>query len=882
MISPNLPTPNPATRPLPPTLHAAKWPPEDDDVPAAPGGGGGAPAGGGGDDGNFKRGRIKPLTALLAVLAVGGVIGALVVGFKQDSEKLTVEQAEERKKAIFIQPQAEQLPTWRELSMTDRSDELRMEALKQLAWAKDPAGVDAAIAALKYPTDPMQAMAAVALAEYGSPAADKAKPALLEAFKKAGPGAKPQIAWTLVVLGEPAAFDEVLALYRLGHLAKVQRLGGGNAFDPELLVKLVDLDKLASLAGDESPGVRQLVATMLSRVADAKYTSTLVKLIQDQDEEVARQAAPGLGKIGDQAARDPLLAQLKRADKEGRTRYLEALRDGMGTAGLVLALEGVDVPDETQAWYQRKQIMDMIREHQDPRGGDALYRYIASKPHIHWETEAAFALAEIGDVRAVGSLAKRLRMDPTKIYSDQNDMEMALKRDDQERVVASRMIADLASLYPDKAEQIRVQAEDAVHFWITEMPSPHANGLRALVAMGSTKYLAQLRKWADPGKPLPKEGQQPPMPEEWVIAQSALRYVGRMKDEPSWGVLEKALKARPADTDVTMAGLMQGGKAILGMTIAALGTGASDGMSEWGDPKGFKPLLEYAEDALGNENARDKACEALAWVATKEDMATIAKKVMEYGKPTPQDQFRRKCLLEALVIKPMPGTASALLGMFTADQDMKVRTQLARAIGKQGVEGEVESKLFEMLKDDALATDAALALMLGGSTEVAARAVASLADKPKELLQELGDKWYWTFGFWSTDDLESGRIFRWVDAAVAVSRVEIKQVPQEWARIQLMRQFSNLLYDNGPHSFTRVVLRTRLYQMAQGEDAALREGALRTLEFMGEKGVVQALRDVKGPIAELARQAYQRLMNPKVVTGVNLPAGAKQVGGSEP
>src|SRR6185503_1045393 len=117
-------------------------------------------------------------------------------------------------------------------------------------------------------------------------------------------------------------------------------------------------------------------------------------------------------------------------------------------------------------------------------------------------------------------LAKRLRMDPLKIYSDQVDWEMALKRTDDERVEAARMIADLAMLHPDKRAVIAEQAEDAVIFWLHERTQPHANGLRALAAMGSTKDIEAMRKWADPDVPMPKEGQQPPMPEEWVVAQS--------------------------------------------------------------------------------------------------------------------------------------------------------------------------------------------------------------------------------------------------------------------------------------------------------------------------------------------------------------------------
>lgn len=867
-VVPPRPPPTPIER-----VELAKWPPDDDDVPAGAPPGGGFPGGGGGFDpggGDFKKGRFNPVVILVGVVAAIGLVLFLTIGFKQDAERLTVEQAEEQKKAIFILPKDEQLPKWREWSVTDRSDELRAEALKQLAWAKDPAGVDAAIAALKAQSEPVQAMAAVALAEYGSPAADKARGPLLEALKTAGPGAKPQMAWALVVLGESQAFEQVMQLYRLGHLSQVQRLGGGIAFDPERIVKLVSLDKLATMAGDESPAVRQLVATVLSRNAEPKFTDTLIKLVQDPDAEIAQQAAPGLGKIGDERAVGPLIEALKKADKDNRKKFLHSLRDGIGTAGLMLALDTVD-EDVKRGWYQTKQIFDMVRELSDPRGGDVLLKYINQNPHIHWQTEAAFAMAEIGDVRAVPTLAKRLRMDPLKIYSDQYDHEMLLKRDDNERVISARHIADLAVLHPDKVEDIAVQAEDAVMFWVHELPSPHANGLRALAAMNSTKDIEALRKWSNPDVPLPKEGQQPPMPEEWVIAQSALRYVGWLKDEPSKNVLLKALTLRPAELDVTMEGLMQGGVAILGMALRAVGVGAADGLSQWRDPAAFKPLLKYVEEKMNNEQSRMSACAALAWVAKDEDMLEVAKKIQEYDGLEKSDQFIRACLLETLITRPVPGTSSALITLMKPETAIETRHQLARAIGKAGFEQEIETKLFELMKDDAMMNDAALALVLGGTPETAARAVALYAEKDKAALEELQDLWYRSFGYWSNEDLEKGRIAKWVDNAVAISRVEIRQTPQEWATALLMRQFDNLDFDNGPHSFTRVVLRYRLWNAAKSEDKEKREGAIRTLLFMKEQGVLLALRDEQGATGELASAAYHTLMNPKVITGVKMP-----------
>ncbi|HYO95110.1 MAG TPA: HEAT repeat domain-containing protein, partial [Polyangiaceae bacterium] len=581
--------------------------------------------------------------------------------------------------------------------------------------------------------------------------------------------------------------------------------------------------------------------------------------------------------IGEQRARDPLVSALKIADKDSRKKYLEALRDGIGTEGLVLALASSS-DEEKLAWYQTKQVFDMIHDPKnggqglnDPGGANALYDYIESKPHVHYQWRAAVALAAIGDVRAVPTLARRLRMDPLKIYSDQRDWEMELKRDDNERVIASRMIADLAVMHPDKRPLIAEQSEDAVIFWIHELPSPHANGLRALAAMESTKDLAALRKWANPKVPLPKEGQQPPMPEEFVIAQSALRYVGWIKDPPSWPVLEQAIRARPPEYDVTMEGLMQGGLAILGMSLRAVGVGAADGFSEWGDHKAFKTLLDYIVEPKNNEQSRMSACAALAWVAKPEDFLEIAKKIQEYSGAEKSDQFRRACLLETLIQRPVPGTAAALLSLMTEQSGLETRHQVARAIAKGGFDASVEAKLFEMMGNEVLMNDAALALILGGSSETAARAVAQYGTKHKAALDDLGELWYRSFGYWSIEDLESGLLFKYVDNADAISRVSINLTPQEWARVMLMRQLDNLVFDNGPHSFTRVVLRQKLSEMARGSDAAKRDGAVRTLKFMKEQGVLLALRDETGPVGQLARDAYFELINPKVVLGVKLP-----------
>ncbi|MEN9578334.1 MAG: hypothetical protein RJA70_1343 [Pseudomonadota bacterium] len=823
-------------------------------------------------DGDFKRGTGKPVVIVGVVLGLAAITTALVsLGVEKDAERMTADQAALEEKRILVLPASEQIGEFRKYAASQTSSHLKEESLKRLAWAGDPAGVELAIAALKDPEQKVRSMAATALSHFGLPAAEKAKPALLQALTEAGPESRPQIAWALVILKEPAAFDEILKLYRSGELSGVQRLGGGRAFQPERLVDLVSVDQLAALHKDDSPAVRQLVATVLSRLGDGKYTDTLISLVQDQDKTVAYQAAPGLGKVNDKRALDALIAAMKGLVGDERQAYLEAVRDGAGTSGLVAALGAVSAETKTIEWHQTEQIFGLIDKMADPTGSDALAAYVANgNPGPHWSYRAGKALASVGDLRGVAPLATRLRQDSQKIYTDDTDYEQLLKRDNKEQVVAARMIADLAVLNPDKSEQIRVESEDALWSWLTARKVPSANGLRALTKIASTLHHKQMKAWANPTNPLPLMGQQPPMPDEWVIAQSALRFLGALKQEESWDVLEKQLKRRPLDLDISQDALYGGGLAILGMTLKALGHGAADGINEWGDNRGFEPLLKFAENMKEHESARERACMALATVATDENMIKIAEKIQEYGGDDKKQQTIRACFLETLVRRPVPGTANALLPQLKGATDLTLRHQVARAIGKAGLSPEVEAQLFEMIKDEVLRLDAVLALMLGGNAETAARALASLADAPRADIDELQEMWFDSFGYWTIDDLEQGHVARYVDNAAAARRVEFKDSPQDWVGVQLMRQFDNLVFDNGPHSFTRVVLRGRLFQMAQGSDTKLAASAVRILHFMGEQGVLYALRDSKGPIASLAAQAYHELVNPLLTADVRL------------
>jgi HEAT repeat protein len=815
------------------------------------------------EDGNFKKGRFAPVAVLVGIVGIGGIIAAIVFGRMKDTERMDPKKVALAKKEAALLPLPEALPTYRKWAEQTEEVKLQEEGLTQLAWAKDPAGVPLIVKALgATPIDhSVRGTAAQALLEYGSPAGDAAKPALLEALKQSNEGDRPQIAWALATLKETSAFDEVMTDYRAGKLSSVQKLDKSPAFDPEVLASMVTIDKLSGLASDESDSVRQLVATVLSRNADARFTGTLIKLVQDKSVEVAREAAVGLGKIANEQAMQPLLGALAKADKDSRQKFLEALRDGVGGKGLVLALKSVDKSKRETEKFQTQLLLDMLRAVEDPRAGDLLVQYIETNPHPHFKTEAAFRLAEVGDVRAVPTLAWRMKQDPLQLYNKDQDPEY--RRDDNERVVGARYLADLAILYPDKRPEIRAQAYEGVRAWITDKPQPHANGLRFMAAADAKEALPAMRKWSNPTVPFPHEGQQD-FPPAWATAQSALRYVGWMKDEQSWPVLENMLRKRPDKVDATMDSLLQGGLAVLGMTLRAIGVGAAYGFAQWGDPKAYPILVKYIDDKLNNEQSRLDACFSLAWVATDEQMKEVARKVKELPKDDAKAEVIRRCYLETLVRRPVPEATGTLVELINGTTDLNVQHQAARAIGFGGMTADTAGKLFEKLKDPTTRNDAALALLVGADADMARRTIASYADVDKAALEELKGIYDATFGYWSDRNYENGDVARWIANAQSASRVRLGDAIQDWPRLILARSIQGIDYDNGPHSMTRVQMRIRLLRDARGGDEKKRMQAIQILKFMGEKGVLMTLKGEPGPAQEPARQAFFELMNPKI------------------
>lgn len=559
-------------------------------------------------------------------------------------------------------------------------------------------------------------------------------------------------------------------------------------------------------------------------------TNALAEAVHGESADAARDAAIALGRSSAPESRTALVDALALCDKERRQIVLEALRDKVGAPALVPLLSVKPAADANpdRVKFQTRQVMDMLASLADPRGADALVAYIATEPPPHWKTEAAFRLAEVGDLRAAPVLAWRLAQDPLRLYDDSTNPEY--RRDDNERVRAARLLADLATMYPASHADLRAAAESQTLAWLVDRPQPHANGIRFLATAESTALLPKLRAWAEPKEPLPKPGQTSFSP-DFATAQVALRYLGRTGAPKAFETLEKQLHRRPAKTDATMDSLMSGGMAVQGMALRALGTGAAQGLAELGDPRGTPLLLAYIEDMLENEQARLEACFSLGVLASDATLLDVAKRAGTFAKGNDKQRLVASCYLETLQRRTTTEASRLLVSTFlTASADAALRTSAARAIGLGGVPSADQPVLLAMLKDARVANDAALALLLGGTPDAAMKSVAPHAGDP-EALKMLYSQ---SFGVFTDRAWADGHIARMVHDADACRN-------DPWPAAVLSRALSGIDYDSGPHSLTRPVFRHLLVLDAKAAAEPRRTDARRILQMLGENGVLMSL-----------------------------------------
>ncbi len=343
--------------------------------------------------------RTSPFGRVVGLLLI---VGAGGLGYWAYQNGASYETRMNSLEAAGKLPPAQMLPALRDVYAKTTHDDVKERVLLNLGAFKDAASVPLMVQALDE-AGIVRRAAARALAHIGSPAADAAKPKLLGVLPKTDSRDKPQVVWALAVLKEPAAVPEILAEFAAGHLQNLENLDKKPAFDPKVIVEVVGPQKLASdeLIKSKDKAIRTLVAIALSEAASPEVVEPLIKLLGDEDTEVVRAAAAGLGRTGDPRSAQPLFDLLGR--KPGmRQSVLDAIGRSTSAPGIAKLL------DQAESVDLKRSLVSALADTHDSRVADTFAKLLGDAD-ADIKQSAAIALAQLGDARSVPALLEAVK-----------------------------------------------------------------------------------------------------------------------------------------------------------------------------------------------------------------------------------------------------------------------------------------------------------------------------------------------------------------------------------------------------------------------------------------------------------------------------------------
>lgn len=633
---------------------------------------------------------------IISLLMVAGAVG-LAFFYVQRSEKY-----EARMNPILEAGKLEgdaMLAALRTALEQAEHDDVKARAIRNLAHFKDGNAVPLITKELDKP-GLVRREAALALAAIGSPAADSAKPKLLEVLPKSDEKDKPQVIWALAVLKEPQASDAIIAEFTTG-LLQAQ-----PGFDPKVITDAIGIAKLSlpENTGHKEKSVRALVAMALSEAPSPEVVDPLVRMIQktDEDPEVVRAAVMGLGRAGDPRAAGPLFAVMQ-ARPELRQTVLDAL--GKSTAAPQLATLLKEAKDVSA----KRDLVRLLRKTFDPRAADALASLLGDQDADTRE-EATQGLADLGDARAVPALIELAKSEEDDVATDAVDSLRRLANPQ-----AAPALLQLFSQFPHRKAAIMralgaTGSKEAGPLLVKELAGDDVGA--AAKALGQLKYDAGYTAFV---KMLPRTAykgvdfQKPGVPSEMAYRN---RY--------------EALQ-----------GLQHFGKL---------------------DAKLVKELVTIIEDPADDFRLSAEAGATLGQLADAQAYALMVQKVLD----TKLSENVRVYYAQGLWRKPSPEAAVQLVPLLTGDTPGAIKTAAALAIGYAG-SPTTDANLISLLDDPAARRYAAMAVTLGGSEEAARKLLEVLPkdrDAEEILRMAVNSNEDDNFNLLTKSMFESGQVFR--------------------------------------------------------------------------------------------------------------------------
>ncbi len=792
----------------------------------------------GSGDEKITRGNRGMLVAFLLLLVVGGVVGVLWYLDKTDYEKWDKEL-----KAALTLPDGKFEEALRDL--LERSD--RKDILAQVAFELGEAHDTTAAPALAKAVSKggmVGREAAKALAKMGGDEAKVGIDPIFAQMQKSEEMAKAEYAWALCSLGDSRGFGPLLE-------AMGKRIITPKSlpeFDADVIVRIGTTDELIKMASSPDAMLKMYAAMELGFRTDMDVVPALLKLVKEDNLDVAEAAAISLGRTGDKRA-GPALLETMETKKALRDSILGAITQSVGAPGLEVIYQNI----KNDAPFKYK-IIGKLKKLRDPRSRDLLLSILDEKfPGSDKETirqadeirnQALWTLEDLGDPRIAEMMFQKTQWE--RVTEEQiPDPAVRYRQDDMARKIANGVVSWFGKVRPDDAAMHLKRIYDA--------NKPYSNtpecAQRVQVDIGP--LMDSMGRTADRSfcpiiEPFLDQ-------DEGFYFQAASHALARLnckgtlksfikrmqmtKEERKEEKFSSLLESRDWQMEDRLQERRNSIMALKFMECAEAG----------------EPLMEIVLDPDDDQELRREAASSLAYCSDEKLMDQILEKI----KDASIDVVARAALVQGLWLNPTEKATNAMFEILEGTGSFEFVKPAAIVVGEAS-DPKNDARLNKLLdhEDEHRQRAAIFAIMLGGNTD--------RLDKILELLEGQETKlvlrdWYEKRPVYLSKQLvDSKRVFRRLKIAKAISN-KTEHTGDEilWPWKHLMERLKNG-WGDGPNGLTSLEMRDVLADIVR-TDENYRELSAKILSGLSERGILLALQGEKGAQAVVARDTLRRL-----------------------
>jgi HEAT repeat protein len=796
----------------------------------------------GGSDEKINRGNRGMLIAFLLVLAAGGVAGALWYKNYTNLQKWE----KELNKALTLPDGQFEAAMRNILEKSDNADILAQAAL-ELGEAKDTASIPALSKAVSR-GGKVAKEAAKALAKIGGEEAKAGIPAIFAQMQKSEDLSKAEFAWALCMLGDDRGFPPLLEA--IGK--RIVTPKSLPEFEPDLIVRMGTTDKLIQMADSPDPMLKMYAAMELGFRTDGDVVTPLLKLVNDENLDVAEAAAISLGRTTDGRA-GPALLQAMNSKPSLRDSILNAITQSVGAPGLEMIYKNMQHADE------KYKVIGKFKKLEDPRSKDFLLTVVSEqfpgsddesiKQGDEIRNQALWTLEALGDPRIAQAMYQKTQWMP--VTEEQiPDPSVRYRQDDMARKIANGVVEWFGKVRPDGAADIlmKIYKENEPFSNTPECAKRVKVDVGPLMdAMGRTgdqRFCGIIKPFLDKDEGF-----------FFMAASHALArlncpgiakdFISRMQMTATERKEEKfatLLESRDWQMEDR---LQERRNSIMALKFLR-------------SPEAGEKLMEILLDPKDDQELRKEAAVTLTYCADETTMNAIIEKIRDES----IDAVARAALVRGLWMNPNKAAIDAMFAILEGTGSFELVKPAAIAIG-EAADPANQDRLVKLLdsSDEHRQRAAVFALMLGGDiTPVADRVIEILQGQEARLVIR---QWYEEHEIYLTKEMfDSKRIYRRMLNAKIISEKTAGDGTEEilWPWKHLMDRLKNG-WDEGPGGLTSLEIKDLLTDTVRTDDQ-YRQLAAQILSGLNERGYLLALQAEKDPQRTVARNVL-RAMNIK-------------------